>query len=59
MSNLDPELIRLLHRERFERLTAAGRHQLAHERHRPAQQAPRRRLTLRVRRPQIRLREDM
>jgi hypothetical protein len=58
MLNLDSELIRLLHRERFARLTAARRHEPASERRRPALPAPRRG-ALRLRRPQVRLREDM
>jgi hypothetical protein len=61
MLSPDPELIRLLHRERFERLAAQARPELPAEQRRPARSAPRLRIALpiRLRRPQVRLREDM
>lgn len=59
MLNLDPELIRQLHRERHERLVRAARPRPDHEQRRPARPAPRLRIAVRLRRPQIRLREDM
>jgi hypothetical protein len=59
MLNLDPELIRLLHRERHERLVRAARQESASVQRRPARPAPRLRIAPRLRRPEIRLREDV
>jgi hypothetical protein len=60
MLNLDPELIRQLHRERHGRLTAHARPDLPAEQRGPARSAPRLRIALpiRLRRPQIQLGED-
>ena len=57
MLNLDPELIRQLHRERHERLVRAARPEPDYEQRRPVR--PARRLQIALRRPQIRLREDL
>ena len=59
MLNLDPELILQLHRERHERLVRAARRKHHSEQRRPVRPAPRLRIALRLRRPQIRLREDL
>ena len=61
MLNLDPELILQLHRERRQRLIPPARPELDSEQRRPARPAPRPRiaLRLRLRRPQIQLREDL
>ncbi len=58
----EPEVIRLLHRERMEQLARAARRRPATERLAEEQQATRparyARIALRVRRRQLRLRED-
>jgi hypothetical protein len=59
MLSHDPELIRLLHRERTEQLARSAQAQPASERRRRARPAQLARIAVRVRRPQIRLGEDM
>lgn len=59
MLNLDPGLIRQLHRERHERLVRAARPRPDDEQRRPARPAPGPRIAIRLRRPQIGLREDV